>query len=70
MTRFAAREVLVLVTADDCSGRSNSEKERVLMELSVLIAEKPGLAQKASKMSELLWEKPFQDQDLVNLLGF
>ena len=24
-TKFAAREVLVLVTEDDCSGRSNSE---------------------------------------------
>ena len=24
-TRFAAREVLVLATEDDCSGRSNSE---------------------------------------------
>ena len=35
------------------------------MELSVLIAERPGLAWKASKMSELLWEKPVHDQDLV-----
>ena len=35
------------------------------MELSVLIGERPGLARKASKTSELLWEKPFQDQDLV-----
>ena len=25
-TKFAAREVLVLATKDDCSGRSNSEK--------------------------------------------
>ena len=59
VTRFAAREDLVLATEDDCSGRSNSEIETVLMELSVLIAEKPGLACKASKTLELLWEKPF-----------
>ena len=39
--------------------------ERVLTELSVLIAERPGLARKARKTSEPLWEKPFQDQDLV-----
>ena len=31
----------------------------------MLIAERPGLAQKARKTSEPLWEKPFQDQDLV-----
>ena len=35
------------------------------MELSKLIAERSGLVDKASKTSELLWEKPFQDQDLV-----
>ena len=28
-------------------------------------AERPGLAWKAWKTSEPLWEKPFQDQDLV-----
>ena len=39
--------------------------EKVLMELSELIVERPGLAWKASNTSELLWEKPFQDQDLV-----
>ena len=31
----------------------------------MLIAERPGLAQKAWKTLEPLWEKPFQDQDLV-----
>ena len=36
-----------------------------VMELSVVIVERPDLAWKASKTSELLWEKPFQDQDLV-----
>ena len=35
------------------------------MELFMLLAERPRLARKASKTSELLWEKPFQDQDLV-----
>ena len=58
-TKFAAREVLVLATEDVCSGRSNSENRE---ELSMLIAERPGLARKAWKTS---WEKPFQDQDRV-----
>ena len=31
----------------------------------MLIAERAGLARKALKTSELLWEKPFQNQDLV-----
>ena len=31
----------------------------------MLITKRAGLARKASKTSELLWEKPFQDQDLV-----
>ena len=35
------------------------------MELSMFIAERPGLARKARKMSEPFWEKPFQDQDFV-----
>ena len=61
-TKFAAREVLVLATEDDCSGRSNSENRE---KLSMLIAERPGLARKAWKTLEPLWEKPFQDQDLV-----
>ena len=39
--------------------------ERALMELSVLVAERPCLARKASKMSELLWKNPFQDHDFV-----
>ena len=30
----------------------------------MLIAERPGLARKAWKTSEPLWEKPIQDQDL------
>ena len=31
----------------------------------MLIAERSGLARKARKTSEPLWEKPFQDQELV-----
>ena len=42
-----------------------AKTERVLTELSMLIAERPGLARKAWKTSELFWEKPFQEQDLV-----
>ena len=53
----------MLATEDDCSGRSNSENRET--ELSMLIAERPGLARKTWKTSEPLWEKPFQDQDLV-----
>ena len=55
----------MFVTEDDCSGQSNSEKREILMELSTLIMERPGLTRKASRTSELLWEKPFQDQDLL-----
>ena len=55
----------MLATENDCSGRSNSE---VLTALSVLIAERQGLAPKAFKTSEPLGEKPFQDQDLVGSL--
>ena len=60
--RLAAGEVLVLVTEGDCSSRSNSDNREGIGEA---IAERPGLAWKALKTSELLWEKPFQDQDLV-----
>ena len=44
----------MLATEDDCCGRSNSQNRETLMELFVLIAERPGLARKASKMSDLL----------------
>ena len=39
--------------------------ERVLTELSMLIMDRPGLARKSWKTLEPLWEKPFQDHDLV-----
>ena len=78
-TKLAAREVLVLVTEEDCSGWSNSENRESIdgaihayRGKTRFIAEKPGLARKAWKTSEPLWEKPFQDQDLLyqkDLLG-
>ena len=63
--KFAAREVLVLATETTVPVCLTARIGRVLMELSVLIVERPGLARQASKTSELLWEKPYQDQDLV-----
>ena len=65
-TKFAAREVLVLATEDDCSGRSNSENRE---SIDGAIAERPGLAQKAWKTSEPLWEKPIQDQEDQDLVA-
>ena len=42
-TRLAAREVLMLVTEDDCFGRSNNEN-REGIDGAVLIMESAGLA--------------------------
>ena len=67
-TKFAATEVLVLATETTVPVGLIARTERVLAELSMLIAERPGLARKAWKTSEPLWEKPFQDQDLVAFL--
>ena len=64
-TKFAAQEVLVLATEDDCSGWSNSENRENIDGAIHAYRERPGLARKAWKTSELLWEKPFHDQDLV-----
>ena len=64
-TKFAAREVLVLGLKTTVLVGLIARTERVLMELSMLIVERPGLARKAWKTSDQLWEKPFQDQDLV-----
>ena len=65
--RFAAREVLVLVTEDDCSGQSNSENREGIDESIRAYRGKIRFS-----TLELLWEKPFQDQDLVasESLGF
>ena len=67
-TKFTAREVLVLATEDDCSGPSNSENRESIDGAIHDYRGKPGLARKAWKTSEPLWEKPFQEQDLVSSL--
>ena len=74
-TKFAAREVLVLATEDDCSGQSNSENRECIDGAIRAYRGKTRLAWKAWKTSEPLWEKPFHDQDLVaslpeGFLGF
>ena len=58
-TSLATREVLVLATEKDCMGRSNSENREGIDEAIRAYRERPGLTRKASKTSELLWEKPF-----------
>ena len=59
MARLAAREVLVLSTKDDCSSRTNSKnREGIDGAIRAYITERPDLARKASKTSELLWDKP------------
>ena len=65
-TKFAAREYLVLATKDDCSGRSNSEnRESIDGAIHAYRGKTRFSTRKAWKTSEPLWEKPFQDQDLV-----
>ena len=56
--------VLVLATEDDYSGRSNSENRESIDGVIHAYRGKTRLG-KAWKMSEPLWEKPLQDQDLV-----
>ena len=46
-TKFAAREVLVLATKMTVPVGLIARIERVLTELSIVIAERPGLARKA-----------------------
>ena len=57
-TKFAAKEVLLLATVP-------VGLIAIIERVSILIAERPGLARKAWKTSEPLWDKPFQEQDLV-----
>ena len=64
-TKFAAREVLVLVTGDDYSGRSNSENREGIDGAIHAYRGKTRFRRKVWKTSERFWEKPFQDQDLV-----
>ena len=53
----------MLATEDDCSGRSNSKNRESIA--GAIHAYRGETTRKARKMSESLWEKPFQDQDLV-----
>ena len=49
----------MLSTKNDCSSRTNSEnREGIDGTIRAYIEERPDLARKASKTSELLWEKP------------
>ena len=67
-TKFAAREVVVLATEDDCSGPSNSENRESIDGAIHAYRGKTRFSTEAWKTSEPLWEKPFQDQDLVGSL--
>ena len=62
--KFAAREVLVLATEDDCSGLSNRNREGIDGAIHAY-HEKSRFSTEAWKTSEPLWEKPFEDQDLI-----
>ena len=60
--KFAAREVLVLATKDDCTGRSNCENRESID--GAIHAYRGKTMFRTEGTSEPLWE-PFQDQDLV-----
>ena len=55
-TKFAAREVLVLATEDDCSGRSNSENREGIDAAIHAYRRKTRFSTEAWKMSEPLGE--------------
>ena len=59
-TRFAVREVLVLVTEDDCFGRSNSENREGIDGAIRAYCGKTRFSTEGFEDVELLWEKPFQ----------
>ena len=64
-TKFAAREVLVLATEDDCSGRSNSENRESIDGAIHAYRGKTKFSTEGLEDVGAIWEKPFQDQDLV-----
>ena len=64
-TKLAAREVLVLATEDDCSGRSNSENKEGIDGAIYAYRGKTRFSTKGLEDVGAVWEKPFQDQDLV-----
>ena len=61
------KEVLVLATEDDCSSRSKARIERILTERAIHAYR--GMTRFSTEGLEdvgaVIWEKPFQDQDLV-----
>ena len=64
-TRFAAREVLVLATEDDCSSQSNSENREDIDRAIHAYRGKTRFSTEGLEDVGAVWEKPFQDQDLV-----
>ena len=62
-TKFATREVLVLATEDDCSGRSNSDNREGIDGAIHAYRGKPRFSTESLEDVEAVWEKPFQDQD-------
>ena len=64
-TKFAAGEVLVLATEDDCSGRSNSENRERIDGAIHAYRGKTRFSKEGLEDIGAVWEKPFQDQDLV-----
>ena len=65
-TRFAARKVLVLATEDDCTGRSNSNNIEGIDGSIHAYCAKIRFSTECFEDVELLWEMPFQNQDLVD----
>ena len=64
-TKFSAREVLVLATEDDCSGRSNSENRESIDGAIHAYRGKTRFSTEGLEDVGAVWEKPFQDQVLV-----
>ena len=67
-TKFAAREVLVLATEDDCSGRSNSENREGIDGATHAYRGMTRFSTEGLEDVGAVMEKPFQDQDFVGSL--
>ena len=61
-TKFAAREVLVLATEDDCSGRSNSKNRESIDGAIHAYRGKTNFSTEGLEDVRAVWEKSFQDQ--------
>ena len=66
VTKFVAREV----TEDDCFGRSNSENREGIDGAIHAYRRKTRFSTEGLEDVEPLWEKRFQDQDLVGPCSF